>query len=75
MIFLRNSECTVSDWLIVSSLVCGVLFEASGRVETYSVRLELCPNRLRTKQIVLARNLYNVLGIINGVLVPVSSLC
>lgn len=36
----------------------------------YSLVPELSSNRLRTKTIVLARNLYNVIGIINGVLVP-----
>jgi MFS transporter, SP family, general alpha glucoside:H+ symporter len=36
----------------------------------YSLVPELSSNRMRTKTIVLARNLYNVVGIINGVLVP-----
>ena len=36
----------------------------------YSLVPELSSSRLRTKSIILARNLYNVVGIINGVLVP-----
>jgi SP family general alpha glucoside:H+ symporter-like MFS transporter len=36
----------------------------------YSLVPELSSSRLRTKSIILARNLYNVVGIINGILVP-----
>jgi len=36
----------------------------------YSIVAEMPSNRLRTKTIVLARSLYNVQGIINGVITP-----
>lgn len=37
---------------------------------TYTIVPEVSSSRLRTKVVILARNLYNVVGIINGVLVP-----
>ena len=36
----------------------------------YSLIAELTSTRLKTKSIVIARNVYNVVGIINGVIVP-----
>jgi SP family general alpha glucoside:H+ symporter-like MFS transporter len=36
----------------------------------YSLVAEIPSTRLKTKSIVLARNIYNVMGIINGVIVP-----
>ncbi|KAF7195889.1 Maltose permease MAL31 [Pseudocercospora fuligena] len=37
---------------------------------TYSIVTEIPSNRLRTKTVVLGRSLYNVIGIINGVITP-----
>jgi MFS transporter, SP family, general alpha glucoside:H+ symporter len=37
---------------------------------TYSIVTEIPSGRLRTKSIVLARNLYNVVGIMNGIITP-----
>jgi SP family general alpha glucoside:H+ symporter-like MFS transporter len=36
----------------------------------YSIVAEIPSDRLRTKTIVFARNLYNVMGTINGVIAP-----
>jgi SP family general alpha glucoside:H+ symporter-like MFS transporter len=36
----------------------------------YSLVAEIPSTRLKTKSIVLARNVYNVMGIVNGVIVP-----
>lgn len=36
----------------------------------YSLVAEIPSTRLKTKSIVLARNIYNVVGIINGIIVP-----
>lgn len=49
-------------WALVYNITVGTI--------TYSIVTEMPSSRLRTKTVVLGRNLYNVIGIINGVITP-----
>lgn len=49
-------------WALVYNITVGTI--------TYSIVTEIPSGRLRTKTVVLGRNLYNVIGIINGVITP-----
>lgn len=49
-------------WALVYNITVGTI--------TYSIVTEMPSTRLRTKTVVLGRNLYNVIGIINGVITP-----
>lgn len=66
---------TATSWATGSMLLVYTFFYDStvGPV-CYSLVAELPSNRLRTKTIVLARNLYNVFSIVNGVIIPYVSL-
>jgi SP family general alpha glucoside:H+ symporter-like MFS transporter len=60
-----------ASWGISILLVLETFFyDVTVGTVCYSLVPELSSNKMRTKTIVLARNLYNVVGIINGVLVP-----
>ncbi|XP_014556941.1 hypothetical protein COCVIDRAFT_37456 [Bipolaris victoriae FI3] len=62
---------TGEQWAIGSMLfVYTFIYDASVGPVCYSLVAELSSTRLRQKTIVLARNLYNVGGIINNVLTP-----
>ncbi|OKL61835.1 hypothetical protein UA08_02291 [Talaromyces atroroseus] len=60
-----------SGWVIGSLLLVYTLFyDITVGTVAYSIVAEMPSSRLRTKTIVLGRNLYNVIGIINGVITP-----
>lgn len=62
---------TAAQWAIGSMLLAYTfIYDASVGPVCYSLVAELSSTRLRQKTIVLARNLYNVGGIINNVLTP-----
>jgi SP family general alpha glucoside:H+ symporter-like MFS transporter len=62
---------TGTEWGIGALLLVQTfLYDLTVGPACYSLVPELASNRLRTKQIVLARNLYNVFGIVNGVITP-----
>lgn len=68
---LGTSQANAAKWG-AGSLVLVNYFVYSVTIGTlvYSLVPELSSSRLRTKSIILARNLYNVVGIVNGILVP-----
>ncbi|KAK4496491.1 hypothetical protein PRZ48_012471 [Zasmidium cellare] len=49
-------------WALVYNITVGTI--------TYSIVAEMPSSRLRTKTVVLGRNLYNVIGIVNGIITP-----
>ncbi|KAK4610741.1 Maltose permease MAL31 [Fulvia fulva] len=51
-------------------LVWALCYNITVGTITFSIVTEIPSNRLRTKTVVLGRNLYNVVGIINGVITP-----
>jgi SP family general alpha glucoside:H+ symporter-like MFS transporter len=51
-------------------LVFTLVYDITVGTVAYSIVAEIPSDRLRTKTIVLARNLYNVMGTINGVITP-----
>jgi SP family general alpha glucoside:H+ symporter-like MFS transporter len=60
-----------SGWIIGSLLLAYTLFyDITVGTVAFSLVAEIPSSRLRTKTIVLGRNLYNVIGIINGVITP-----
>ncbi|KAL1969338.1 hypothetical protein VTN77DRAFT_9530 [Rasamsonia byssochlamydoides] len=60
-----------SGWVIGSLLLVYTLFyDFTVGTVAFSIVAEIPSSRLRTKTIVLGRNLYNVIGIINGVITP-----
>jgi SP family general alpha glucoside:H+ symporter-like MFS transporter len=60
-----------SAWAIGSLLLVYTLFyDITVGTVAFSLVAEIPSSRLRTKTIVLGRNLYNVIGIINGVITP-----
>lgn len=60
-----------ADWAAGSLvLVNYALYSVTVGSVCYALVPEIASSRLRIKTVVLARNLYNVLGLINGVLVP-----
>jgi len=59
------------SWAIGSLLLVYTLFyDITVGTVAFSIVAEIPSSRLRTKSIVLARNLYNVVGIVNGVITP-----
>lgn len=61
----------VTSWAIGSLLVVYTFFyDLTVGPVCYSLVSELSSTRLRAKTIVLARNLYNILSIINGIIIP-----
>ncbi|KAI5456062.1 putative MFS alpha-glucoside transporter [Mariannaea sp. PMI_226] len=68
---LAGSHNTGASWATGSLLLIYTFFYDStvGPV-CYSLVSELSSTRLRAKTIVLARNLYNVFSIVNGVIIP-----
>lgn len=51
-------------------LVYTFLYDSSVGPVCYSLVAEIPSTRLRTKSVVLARNLYNIISIVNGVIIP-----
>ena len=68
---LAGPQNTAASWATGSMLLIYTFFYDStvGPV-CYSLVSELSSTRLRTKTIVLSRNLYNMLSILNGVIIP-----
>lgn len=68
---LGTSKASSAKWG-AGALVLVNYFVYSVTIGTlvYSLVPELSSSRLRTKSIILARNLYNIVGLVNGVLVP-----
>jgi SP family general alpha glucoside:H+ symporter-like MFS transporter len=65
------SNSTGAAWGIGSLLlVYTFTYDITVGPVCYSLVAEIPSTRLKTKSIVLARNVYNVMGIINGVIVP-----
>ncbi|KUJ15446.1 putative maltose permease [Mollisia scopiformis] len=58
----KNSAWGIGSLLLIYTFTIGPV--------CYSLVSELPSTRLKTKTIVLARNIYNVVGIINGIIVP-----
>lgn len=68
---LGNSSNRSTAWATGSLLVVYTLFyDMTVGPVCYSLVSELSLTRLRAKTIVLARNLYNILSIINGIIIP-----
>jgi SP family general alpha glucoside:H+ symporter-like MFS transporter len=66
-----GDKSTNSGWVIGSLLLAYTLFyDITVGTVAFSIVAETPSSRLRTKTIVLGRNLYNVIGIINGVITP-----
>lgn len=60
-----------TSWATGSMLLVYTFFyDSSVGPVCYSLVAEISSTRLRTKSIVLARNLYNVFSIVNGVIIP-----
>ncbi|KAF2792111.1 sugar transporter [Melanomma pulvis-pyrius CBS 109.77] len=70
-ISLAGENNTAASWATGSMLLVYTFFYDStvGPV-CYSLVSELSSTRLRSKTIVLSRNLYNLLSIVNGVIIP-----
>lgn len=70
-ISLAGDHNTTASWATGSMLLVYTFFYDStvGPV-CYSLVSELSSTRLRSKTIVLSRNLYNMLSIVNGVIIP-----
>lgn len=70
-ISLAGEDNTAASWATGSMLLVYTFFYDStvGPV-CYSLVSELSSTRLRSKTIVLSRNLYNLLSIVNGVIIP-----
>lgn len=66
-----DDKSTNSGWVIGSLLLAyTLLYDITVGTVAFSIVAEIPSCRLRTKTIVLGRNLYNVIGIINGVITP-----
>ena len=64
-------QTNATAWATGSMLLVYTFFyDSSVGPVCYSLVAELSSTRLRTKSIVLARNLYNIVSIINGVIIP-----
>jgi SP family general alpha glucoside:H+ symporter-like MFS transporter len=62
---------TAAQWVIGSMLLIYTLtYDATVGPVCYSLVAELSSTRLRAKSIVLARNLYNVVGIVTNIITP-----
>jgi MFS transporter, SP family, general alpha glucoside:H+ symporter len=69
--FVALSSSKDVGWAIGSLLLAYTLFyDITVGTVAFSLVAEIPSSRLRTKTIVLGRNLYNVIGIINGVITP-----
>lgn len=69
--FVALSSSKNAGWAIGSLLLVYTLFyDFTVGTVAFSIVAEIPSSRLRTKTIVLGRNLYNVIGIINGVITP-----
>jgi SP family general alpha glucoside:H+ symporter-like MFS transporter len=69
--FVALSKSKDAAWAIGSLLLVYTLFyDFTVGTVAFSLVAEIPSSRLRTKTIVLGRNLYNVVGIINGVITP-----
>lgn len=68
---LAGSKNIAASWATGSLLLVYTFFyDLTVGPVCYSLVSELSSTRLRAKTIVLARNLYNVLSVVNGVIVP-----
>jgi SP family general alpha glucoside:H+ symporter-like MFS transporter len=62
---------TSAQWAIGSMLLCFALtYNCTVGPVCYSLVSELSSTRLRTKSVVMARNCYNICGIINNIITP-----
>lgn len=69
--FVSISNSKSAGWAIGSLLLIYTFtYDITVGPVCYSLIAELPSTRLKTKTIVIARNVYNVVGIINGVIVP-----
>jgi SP family general alpha glucoside:H+ symporter-like MFS transporter len=69
LISISNSKA--ASWCLGSFLLLYTFtYDITIGPVCYSLVAELPSTRLRTKSIVLARNAYNIIGIVNGVIMP-----
>lgn len=69
--FASISKSKNASWGIGSLLlIYTFIYDLTVGPVCYSLVAELTSTRLKTKSIVLARNIYNVFGIVNGVITP-----
>lgn len=69
--FVSLSKSANASWGVGSLLlVYTFIYDITIGPVCYSLVSELPSTRLKTKSIVIARNVYNVMGIINGVIMP-----
>jgi SP family general alpha glucoside:H+ symporter-like MFS transporter len=69
--FVSISKSKGAGWGIGSLLlVYTFIYDLTVGPVCYSLVAEMSSTRLKTKSIVLARNVYNVFGIVNGVITP-----
>ncbi|GFZ50428.1 Alpha-glucosides permease MPH2 [Saitozyma sp. JCM 24511] len=66
-----SKENTGSQWAIGAMLLCyTALYDSTVGPVCYCLVAEISSTRLRAKTVVIARIVYNVFGIINGVIMP-----
>ncbi len=70
-IALAHTSSSCTSWATGSMLfVYTFVYDSTVSPVCYSLVAELSSSRLRTRTIVISRNLYNVVSIVNGVIIP-----
>lgn len=70
-IALAHTSSSSTSWATGSMLfVYTFVYDSTVSPVCYSLVAELSSSRLRTRTIVISRNLYNVVSIVNGVIIP-----